>query len=118
MSSKNVISALQYIISEYGNVEEIICDNGKQFIAQEYKNLAAQYGFKVTTSRSYHPKGHGFIERQIQTIKKILIKCEMDGTNPHLAMLELRATPLDDSTPSPAKLLGNQRYKTTLPADT
>ena len=35
-----------------------------------------------------------------------------------MAMLELRAAPLDDNTPSPAELLGNRRYKTTLPAIT
>ena len=70
ISSKNVISALESIISEYGNVEEIICDNGKQFMAQEYKNFAAQYGFKLITISPYHQKGHGFIERQIQTIKE------------------------------------------------
>ena len=87
ISNKNVISALESIISEYGNVEEIICDDGKQFTAQEYKNFAAQYGFMLTTSSPYNPKGHGFIERQIQTIKKILIKCEMDGTSPHMTML-------------------------------
>ena len=57
-----MISALESIISEYGNVEEIICDNGKQFMAQEYKNVAVQYGFRLTTSSPYHPKGHGFRE--------------------------------------------------------
>ena len=31
-------------------MEEIICDNGKQFMAQEYKDFAAQYGFRLTTS--------------------------------------------------------------------
>ena len=40
MFSKNVISALDYIISEYGNVEEIISDNEKQFMAKENKNFA------------------------------------------------------------------------------
>ena len=55
---------------EYGNVEEIIGDNGKQFMVQEYKTFAAQCGFRLTTSSPYHPKGHGFMERQIQTIKK------------------------------------------------
>ena len=87
-------------------------------MAQEYKNFAAQYGFKLTTSSPYQPKGHGFIERQVQPIKKILIKCELDGTSPHMVMLELRTTPLGDNTPSPAELLGNRRYKTTLPAIT
>ena len=31
---KGHISALASVISEYGNVEEIICDNGKQFMTQ------------------------------------------------------------------------------------
>ena len=70
MSSKNVISAHKSIISEYGNVDEIISDNGKQFMAQEYKNFAAQYGFSLTTSSLYHPRGHGFIERQIQITRR------------------------------------------------
>ena len=38
----------------------------------------------------------------------------MNGTSPCIAMLKLRATPLDDSTPSPDKLQGNQRYRTAL----
>ena len=33
-------------------------------------------------------------------------------------MLELRATPLNDNTPSPAELPENRRYKTALPAIT
>ena len=33
MSSKNVISALESIISEYESVEKIISENGKQFMA-------------------------------------------------------------------------------------
>ena len=56
ISIKNVISALESIISEYGNVEDIICDNGKQFMAQEYKNFASQYGFKLTIISPYYPK--------------------------------------------------------------
>ena len=48
ISSKNVISAPpESIISEYGNVEQIICDNEKQFMAKEYKNFAPQYGVQV-----------------------------------------------------------------------
>ena len=87
-------------------------------MVQEYKNFASQYQFKLTTSSPYHPKGHGFIDRQIQTIKKILINCKLDGTSPYMAMLEVRATPIDDNTPSLAELLGNRRYKTTPPAIT
>ena len=38
-SSKNVISALESIISEYGNIGEIISDNGKLFTAKEYQSI-------------------------------------------------------------------------------
>ena len=42
----------------------------------------------------------------------------MGGTRSCMAILELRLTPLEDNTPSLAHLLGNRRYKTTLPAVT
>ena len=56
ISSMNMTSALESIIPEYGNVEEIICDNGKQLMAQEYKNFPVQYGFRLTTSNPIPPK--------------------------------------------------------------
>ena len=42
----------------------------------------------------------------------------MDGTSAYMVMLKLRATPVDDSTSSAAKLLGNRKYKKTFPAIT
>ena len=67
MSSKEVISALEFVFPEFGIPEEIICDNGKKFTGREYQDFAAKYGFKLTASSPYHTKGHGFIERQMQT---------------------------------------------------
>ena len=100
---KDVISAFKLCFSDYGIPEEVICDNGKQFTSREYQEFAAKYGFKLTTSSPYHPKGHGFIERQVQTIKNLLNKCDKDGSDPYLALLLLKSTPLDSKTPSPAE---------------
>ena len=69
--------------------EEVICDNGKQFTSREYQDFAAKYGFKLTTSSPYYPKGHGFIERQVQTIKNLLSKCDKDGSGPTSAEIYL-----------------------------
>ena len=86
-------------------------------MAQKNQNFAAQYGFKLTTCSPYQPIGHGFIDRQIKTIKNILIKCDLDAIScPSMAMLEQMATTLDENTPSPAELLGDRRNITTLPA--
>ena len=89
LSSKDVTSALKSVISEYTNIEEIISDNGKEFMTQEYQTYATTDG-QLTTSSLYHPKRHGFIERQIHTINNILIKCDMDSTSPYIAGLGLR----------------------------
>ena len=115
-SSKDVISALSSSFSVFGIPEEIISDNGSQFSAKEYHDFATRYGFRITTSSPHYPRGHGFIERQVQTIKHIFAKCAEDGSDPHLALLQLRATPLDCRTPSPGELLQNRQLRTTLPA--
>ena len=99
ISSKEVISALKFCFSEFGIPEEVLIDNGKQFTGKEYQDFAVKYGFKLTTSSSYHPKGHGVIERQMQTIKS-LNKCDGDGTNHYLALLQLKATQIDSRLPS------------------
>ena len=115
ISSKDVITALKFCFSDYGIPEEVISDNGPQFTATEYQEFAAQYGFKLTTSSPYYPKDHGFIERQIQTIKNLLSKCAKDNSDPYLALLQLRSTPLDSRTPLPGELLQNRQLRTTLP---
>ena len=115
-SSKDVISALSSSFSVFGIPEEIISDNGSQFSAKEYHDFATRYGFRITTSSPHYPRGHGFIEHQVQTIKHIFAKCAEDGSDPNLALLQLRATPLDCRTPSPGELLQNRQLRTTLPA--
>ena len=114
--STEVISALKFCFSEFGIPEEVISDNGKQFTGRKYQDFAAKYGFKLTTSSPYYPKGHGFIERQVQTINNLLNKCDGDGRDHYVALLQLRPTPIDSSLPSPERLLEIRQLKTTLPA--
>ena len=66
----------------------------------------------LNTSSPWHLQGHGSLRANTSHIN-ILTKYEMQGTSPYMAMLVLRATSLDDDTPSPAELMGNRRYKTT-----
>ena len=65
ISSKDVISTLKFCFSEFGIPGEVIRNNGPQFTAREYQGFADQYGFRLTTSSPFYPKGHGFIERQV-----------------------------------------------------
>ena len=114
--SKDVISALSASFSVFNIPEDIISDNGSQFTAKEYQVFADRYGFRITTGSPHYPREHGFIKCQVQTIKHIFTKCTEDGSDPHLALLQLIATPLDCRNPSPGELLHNRQLRTTLAA--
>ena len=115
-SSKSVIDAMRGIFSEHGIPSEIITDNGTHFTSAEMLEFSRIYGFSLTTSSPHYPRGHGLVERQIQTIKNTLTKCAESQFDPHLSLLCLRATPLDHNTQSPAGLLQGRVFKTTLPS--
>ena len=53
----------------------------------------------------------------MQTNKKLLTKCSQDGSDPFLALLQLRTTPIDSRTSSPSDLQQNRKLCTTLPVN-
>ncbi|XP_035658200.1 uncharacterized protein K02A2.6-like [Branchiostoma floridae] len=115
LKASTVTSSIRGIFAEQGIPAEVICDNGTQFTSQEFRQLANEYGFKITTSSPHYPKGHGFIERHVQTVKKTLIKCKESRSDPNLAMLAIRTTPIKPGMKSPAELLNGRKYKDILP---
>ena len=76
------------------------------------KNLPNN-GNLITSSPKF-PKSNGFIKRQIQTIKRALIKAEQAGRDPNLTMLYLRTTPINHNLPSPVELLNNRILRSNL----
>ena len=109
------IRALKEIFSENGIPERMISDNGRHFVAGEFKRFARKWGFEMILSSPEYPQGHALIERHIQTIKKCMSKCDISGFDFDLALLVLRSTPLGPALPSPAELLQQRRFRTTLP---
>ena len=109
--SSSIIQTLKEIFSEHGIPRHFHSDNGPQFSATSFAQFAASWGFQHNTSSPHYPQSNGFIERQIQTIKRILTKTD----DPEKALLFWRATPLERNHPSPAELLYGRIIKTTLP---
>ena len=110
------VRAMKSIIAENGIPLKVVSDNGSHFSAHEFKKFADTYGFELILSSPEYPQGHGLIERHIQTVKKCMKKCDAGGYDFDLAMLTMRATPLDHHLPSPAELLNGRKYRTTLPS--
>ena len=109
-----VISIMKQIFSEHGIPSGVVSDNGPQYSSEAFKEFAQQWQFDHITSSPKFPKSNGFIERQIQTIKRALIKDKQTGRDPNLAMLCLRTTPINHNLPSPAELLNNRILRSNL----
>ena len=109
------IKVMKAVFSEQGIPHKVISDNNP-FNSVEFNAFADKYGFSVVSSSPEYPRGHGLIERHIQTVKKCMYKCDHSGQDFELALLSLRATLLDSHIPSPAELLYGRKLRTTLPA--
>ena len=115
LTSGAVVNEMKMLFAENGIPESLQCDNGTQFTSGEFHQLARQYGFEIVASSPHYPRGHGFVERQVQTVKKTILKCRESKEDIDLALLALRTTPLSSNIPSPAELLNGRVFKSTLP---
>lgn len=114
-TSQAVITATKDILAEHGIPERIISDNGPHFSSEKYKLFTECWSIKHVTSSPHYPQSNGFIERQIQTVKMTLKKALDGKTDVSMALLCLRATPIDHQLPSPASMLFNRQIRTNLP---
>ena len=70
------------------------------FASQQMQNFATTWGFEIVTSSPDFPQSNGQAECSIQTVKALFRKVEESQSDPHVAMLNYRATPLSDSDKS------------------
>ena len=112
LSSNSIAQCTSNIISMFGIPSEIITDNGPQFIGKPYQDLMKKLDIIHTTSSPHHARSHGFIERQIRTVKGMIRKSPHEND---MAMLALRTTPIGINMPSPAELLFQRRIGNNLP---
>lgn len=116
VSSHAVALKMQMYMSLFGRVDEILTDNGPQYTGQAFKQITMEWGIKHVTSSPHYPKSNGFIERHVRHIKSIVIKTIEQGGNLQMALLQVRATPIDSKLPSPAELMFGRPVATMLPS--
>lgn len=109
-TSATVITHLKSFFARHGIPEVVMSDNGAQFVSQEYKLFARNYGFRAVTSSPRYPQANGEVERMVQTIKGLITKAK----DPYLSLLAYRDTP-GPLGKSPAELLMGRRLRTTVP---
>ena len=110
-TSTAVVTILKSIFSRHGIPEVLRSDNGPQFDSQEMSAFASSYGFQHKTSSPHYSQSNGQAERAIKTVKRLLKK----SSDPHMALLIYRSTPLSWCGYSPAELLMGRRLRANLP---
>ena len=94
------IEVLRTMFARYGLPEQIVTDNGPQFVATEFKTFMKENGVRHIRSAPYHPASNGQVERLVQTYKQALkaVDCPWHtGCQISSSLTEVHATVLQDS---------------------
>ena len=112
------VGALRHLFSVHGLPEEIVSDNGPQFVAQEMKDFLKLNGIRQCLSSPYHPASNGEAERVVRTFKDAMKICknEEGSVGEKLArfLLGYRTTPHTATGRTPAEILMGRRLRTRL----
>ena len=114
-SSKTVINILKENFSRYGIPVILKSDNGPAYSSSEFRDFANSYGFEHVTSSPRYSQSMGFIEKYVQICKNLLKKSKKSNSDPYLAILEYRNTPIEGINLSPTQMLMGRRARTQLP---
>ena len=110
-TSTGVITALKAVFACHGIPSTLVSDNGPQFSSTEMEKFADSYAFTHLTTSPYHPQANGLAERAVKIAKALL----QDTSDPYMALLSYRATPLPWCGLSPGELLMGRRLRTDVP---
>ncbi|KAK7094506.1 hypothetical protein V1264_006061 [Littorina saxatilis] len=114
-TSNTVIRALKQMFSEHGIPSKLISDNGPQFSSDAFVTFAREWAFDHITSSPRYPRSNGISVRHVQTVKDALQKASKARTDPDLALLCLRTTPLSSSILSPLEILTGRKARSNMP---
>lgn len=78
IDTKTVAEALLEIFSRLGIPQEILSDQGAQFVSNLMKEVCRLLQIKGITTTPYHPMCNGMVERFNATLKKTLIRLSED----------------------------------------
>ena len=121
ITAGHTINELRLIFTHYGLPEEVVSDNGPQFISNEFAEFMNRNGIKHTLVPRYRPQSNGAAERSVRIVKEALVKQVLEGNKGsskkhRLAdfLLRYRSTPHNTTGATPAELLTRRRLCTRL----
>ena len=117
-TSSSTIEVLRDLFATFGIPEQIVSDNGTQFVSEEFQAFVRSNGIHHITSAPYHPATNGLAERAVQTFKQALRSMHQSSkpVKEKLAkfLIADRNTPHSTTSVSPAQLLLGRPLRTRL----
>ena len=109
VTSSAVITFLTTLFDRFGLVEEIVTDNGPQFISSEFTSFLSSLGIRHSRSALYSPQTNSEVERFNRVMKEGLKTGLADGrdfvTAVRHTLASYRATPHCATGVTPASLM-------------
>ena len=115
-SASSTLCKLRQVFASYGLPQQVVMDNGPQFVSQEFAAFMKSNGIKHTRCAPYHPASNGAVERLVQTFKKAMQAGRKDGMSiSHCLsnfLLTYRSTPHITTGVSPSSLFMGRELRT------
>ncbi|XP_014663228.1 PREDICTED: uncharacterized protein K02A2.6-like [Priapulus caudatus] len=122
--AEHTIDELRVVIAAYGLSEEVVSDNGPQYISETFKDFLRRNGIKQTLVPPYHPQSNGAAENSVKMVKRVLEKHMLEGKVKRLSVkhrlanflcfLRYRSTPHSTTGRTPAELFLKRQMRTRL----
>ncbi|XP_014666364.1 PREDICTED: uncharacterized protein K02A2.6-like [Priapulus caudatus] len=116
-TSPAVIPKLKTQFARFGIPDELVTDNGPQFVSDEFQRFVFKWEFKHSTTSSHYPQANGKAENAVKIAKALLTKSKEAQTDPYISLLAFRNTPTQGFDSSPVQRLMNRRTRTALPIE-
>ena len=118
VTTDSIIDFLLSIFSREGYPEELVSDNGSQFISVQFRQFLAERNIKHTTSAIYHPEGNSEIERFNRVFSDYVKTALMEHKEIQSSVREFlaiyRCTPHATAGQEPSVLLHKRHLRTKL----
>ena len=79
-STDNTIAVLRHIFAAYGLPQQLVSDNGPQFVSSEFAQFLNANGVKHIWCAPYQPSSNGLPERFVKMFKQAMKTGEHHGT--------------------------------------
>ena len=114
-TAAKTISELRKMFEADGCPEQVVSDNGPQFVSQELATFLKMNGVKHIRCAPYHPASNGAAERLVQTFKKVMkawvTTTRHDEQVLSNFLLSYRITPHSTTGVSPCELFVGHRLR-------